>query len=87
MQEIELKLGLDEAQERRLRNSKAVKALSQGPASTETLVSIYFDTPDHALRAEGIALRLRRAGGEGAQSLKSARREITGGLSTPVEIE
>lgn len=87
MQEIELKLGLDETQERRLRNSKAVKALSQGPASTETLVSIYYDTPDHALRAEGIALRLRRAGGEWVQTLKSARSEITGGLSTPVEIE
>lgn len=87
MQEIELKLGLDAAQERRLRNSKAVRALSKGSAKTETLWSIYFDTPGYALRSEGIALRLRRVGGEWVQTLKRARGEMTGGLSKPVEIE
>lgn len=87
MQEVELKLALDAAQERRLRTSKAVKALSRGPAKTEALWSIYFDTPGQALRAEGIALRLRRVGGEWVQTLKRKSGEMTGGLSQPVEIE
>jgi len=87
MQEIELKLGLDAAQEKRLRSSAVVKELSEGPAVTESLWSVYYDTSDHALRAEGIALRLRRVRGEWVQTLKCATGKMANGLSSPVEIE
>ena len=70
MQEIELKLELDGAQETRLRRSARLRALSEGPAKTQSVWSIYYDTPTHDLRALGIALRLRRVGGEWIQTLK-----------------
>ncbi|MEM7211732.1 MAG: CHAD domain-containing protein [Pseudomonadota bacterium] len=87
MQEIELKFDLDGAQEKRLRSSAVVKQLSEGPAVTESLWSVYYDTPDHALRAEGTALRLRRVQGEWVQTVKCTTGAMANGLSNPFEIE
>lgn len=57
--EIELKLRLAPAQARRL----AAHALLAGIAPEKTrLLNTYYDTPDLALKARGIALRLRRKG-------------------------
>src|SRR4051812_20606876 len=48
--------------------SEVARALALGDA--ERLVSIYFDTPDQALRRARVALRLRRAGGRSLQTVK-----------------
>ena len=57
--EIELKLRLAPAQARRL----AAHPLLAGIAPEKTrLLNTYYDTPDLALKARGIALRLRRKG-------------------------
>ena len=87
MTEVELKLLLDPLQERALRDSAQVRALSEGRARTETLHSIYYDTADGALRERRIALRLRRIGRKWVQTVKKANGVIMNGLSTPHEIE
>lgn len=84
--EFELKITLDEAQMRRLRSRSAVRALARGPATTRTLLSIYFDTPDQALRQAGIAFRTRKIGRRWVQTVK-ARGHIVAGVSNHVEIE
>ncbi|MGD1922671.1 MAG: CHAD domain-containing protein [Paracoccaceae bacterium] len=87
MKEIELKIALDKTQERRLRASRDVKLLSEGAASTRNLWSVYYDTDDHALRNEGMALRLRREGRSWVQTLKISHGAMVNGLSQPDEIE
>jgi inorganic triphosphatase YgiF len=71
MPETELKIlvqGSPEALRSRLRKLKAA-----GVSRTRTLRSIYFDTPDHALRKADIALRLRRDGRRWIQTVKTGR--------------
>lgn len=87
MREIELKILLDESQEKRLRVAPALAAMATGRARTSTLQSVYYDTPDQALRAAGIALRLRRKGRSWVQTVKKAETPISGGLSQPIEDE
>ena len=87
MREIELKLLLTEDQEKRLRQCQAVRDLADGPARTQVLRSIYYDTPDHALRKAGIALRLRRSGRQWIQTVKKATTRMAQGLSQPIEDE
>ncbi len=70
MIEAELKIGLDEAGLARLRRSPALAALRAAPARTKALVSVYYDTPGHALAAAGVSLRLRRAGRAWVQTVK-----------------
>ena len=53
---------------------------------TRTLRSIYLDTPEHALKQAGIALRLRRDGRRWIQTVKTAR-QLHGGLSQAGELE
>jgi len=50
------------------------------------LVTRYFDTPDFALSAQGVALRVRRAGRRWLQTLKTEG-ERQGGLSRRAEFE
>jgi inorganic triphosphatase YgiF len=57
-----------------------------GPAKTRNLRSVYYDTPDHALRGCEIALRLRRDGRQWVQTVKSGR-SGSGGFSQVGEIE
>ena len=52
----------------------------------QDLVTRYFDTPDFALSAQGVALRVRRAGRRWLQTLKTEG-ERAGGLSRRVEFE
>jgi len=87
MREIELKLELDEAQEKRLRTAPALKLLGEGRPRTETLHSIYYDTESQDLRRAGIALRLRKAGRRWTQTVKQAARPMRQGLSEPKEDE
>lgn len=58
--EIELKLQAPPAALRDILESKFVGSISMGNVSTRRLVSIYFDTPRHTYRKDGIALRVRR---------------------------
>ncbi|MEM9062717.1 MAG: CYTH and CHAD domain-containing protein [Pseudomonadota bacterium] len=87
MREIELKISLDAAQERQLRASRDLMALSDGAERAHSLWSVYYDTEDHALRRDGIALRLRRQGRSWVQTLKIVDSEMINGLSQPEEIE
>ncbi|HZA02078.1 MAG TPA: CHAD domain-containing protein, partial [Hyphomicrobiaceae bacterium] len=48
--------------------------------------SVYFDTPDHRLRAKGLSLRVRRVGRRWVQTLKAGT-EVQSGLSNPIEVE
>ena len=47
---------------------------------------IYFDTPDHRLRALGISLRLRSDGQSWLQTVKVGT-DVHGGVSNPLEAE
>ena len=57
--ELELKLELTHDELQRVRSHPALGGLAVGEPVTRTLRSIYFDTPDHRLRAQGISFRLR----------------------------
>ena len=75
--EIELKFEFNPADERRLR--RHLRRISGGKRPiSEMLVSVYFDTPDLRLLAEGISLRVRHAGTRYKQTLKIADRRATG---------
>ena len=70
MIESELKITLDARDLARLRRHPALAGLRLAPRRTETLVSVYYDTPDRALAAAGVSLRLRRAGRAWVQTVK-----------------
>ncbi len=76
--ETELKLLLAPQDLRRLRRDASVRALQQGRAATRRVHSVYYDTPDHALRRAGLALRLRADGRRWIQTLKTAGQVAAG---------
>ena len=45
--------------------------LLQGDPEVAKQISIYFDTPDHALSKMGFSLRIRRSGKKHIQTIKS----------------
>jgi triphosphatase len=67
----ELKLELTPQQLQRVSAHPALDDLTVGQPQTRTLRSIYFDTPDHRLRARGISLRLRSIGDQWLQTIKA----------------
>lgn len=84
-QEIELKLALPVSARRALLRHPMLRQAVITPP-TRRLYNIYFDTPEHELRQNGIALRLRRQGRQWLQTVKCAG-ESTGGLSSRPEWE
>jgi len=84
--EIELKLELDPAAQDKLRRSGRVGGFAASRAVTKSLLSIYFDTADQALRKARISLRVRKSGQSWVQTAKLGT-GVSGGLSSPVEAE
>jgi len=88
--EIELKLLVEPADQRRIARLDPVRRLTAGPVRSQTLNNVYFDTPAFDLAAERVALRLRerpgRSGSTWVQTLKDAGR-ATGGLHERQELE
>jgi triphosphatase len=76
--EIELKLLLSPADLRALATHPLVVARTRVARRSVALHSVYFDTPDGALRQRGVALRLRRDRGRWLQTLKGAGEAVAG---------
>src|SRR6516225_11301961 len=91
--ELELKLELTPPEMQRIGADPALQALTVGKPETCLLRSLYFDTPDHQLRTQGISFRLRSSGGRSwVQTIKTTngasegvfdRRELETTLATP----
>ena len=81
--EIELKLALPPQQA-----AAFIKRMARRRSTPvrQVLITRYFDTPDFALSAQGVALRVRRAGRRWLQTLKTEG-ERRGGLSQRAEYE
>jgi len=85
--ELELKLELTPKELQRIAAHPGLEPLTVGRPETHTLRSIYFDSPDHQLRAQGISLRLRSSdGGEWMQTIKAGDAVING-VSDRKELE
>src|SRR5215813_4491941 len=74
--EIELKLELRPEDAARLGTLKSLPRARLGIPKAEQIVTVYFDTPEFALRRAGLSLRLRHAGARRIQTVKS---ELAGG--------
>jgi inorganic triphosphatase YgiF len=88
--ELELKLLVEPADQRRIARLEPVRRLTAGPVRSQRLNNVYFDTPAFDLAAERVALRLRerpgRRGSTWVQTVKDAGR-ATGGLHEREELE
>ena len=84
--ELELKLELTPEELQRVGTHPALEALTVGKPVTRVLRSIYFDTPDHRLRVQGISLRLRAIGEQWVQTVKGGD-GVRNGVSNPDELE
>lgn len=85
--EFELKLELTPQQLQRVGINPALEHLTVGQPVTRTLRSIYYDTPDHRLRAQGISLRVRSIGDQWVQTIQSGRTSARNGASHPDDLE
>ncbi len=76
--EVELKLHVAPADLARVASLPAVLERADGPASVRHLHTVYFDTPDLRLFANGVALRVRRDGDRFTQTLKTVNSATPG---------
>jgi triphosphatase len=74
--EIELKLDVDPTDVAALK-ARVLPGLGTG-GETQHLVSVYYDTPEQALRKHGMTLRLRVAGERRVQTLKAGNGKSAG---------
>uniref|UniRef100_UPI003BA9715C CYTH and CHAD domain-containing protein n=1 Tax=Stappia sp. TaxID=1870903 RepID=UPI003BA9715C len=84
--EVELKLETDRTALQRLKKAAPPPGFTVARAVTKPLQSIYFDTPDLALKTARWSLRVRKTGGSWVQTVKAGT-GVVGGLSTPREHE
>jgi len=84
--EIELKLELESSAQDAIKRAGSIEGFTAGRAVTKTLQSIYFDTPDQALRQARVSLRVRKSGRSWLQTAKLGT-GVMGGLSSPIEAE
>jgi inorganic triphosphatase YgiF len=85
--EFECKLELTPQQLQRVGINPVLEHLTVGKPVTRTLHSIYYDTPDHRLRAQGISLRVRSIGDQWVQTIQSGRTGTRNGASHPGDLE
>ncbi len=85
--EFEFKLELTPQQLARLASHPALANLATGQPAISTVRSIYFDTPDHRLRAQGISLRLRSIGDKWVQAVQATNGPATGVDDVDAEVE
>ena len=83
--ETELKITVDADGLAALKRHPGLARRRIAPRRSEALVSVYYDTPGHALAAAGIALRLRRVGRRWVQTIKRGRGGF--GLFANAEVE
>lgn len=76
--EIELKLGLSPEDLAKLPDHSCLAPFMTAPAVTKLLDSTYFDTPDFALAAAGLSLRVRQTGSGLVQTVKTAGSTASG---------
>ncbi len=86
MQELELKLLIDEAAAREIWNRALQVHLASVRPRARKIKSTYVDTPDHSLHRKGISLRLRRDGRRWLQTVKAGA-SLNGGISKVTEFE
>lgn len=85
--EIELKLLLSkEALEKMLTLDFMVQAIRQGSKKVRRLVSTYYDTQNFALRAHGIAYRVRDKGDGTFEATVKTQKKSADGLSERLEL-
>lgn len=77
-QEIELKLRINAADIPRLKRHPALKSLLVEKSRTRRLVSTYYDTPELALLARKMTLRVRRMSGGWFQAVKGGGGSLAG---------
>jgi inorganic triphosphatase YgiF len=87
--ETELKLRIAPGDAAAIVRHPALKPFKRARAKASKLTSTYFDTPDGALAAAGVALRLRRDGRQWIQTVKGPAigGASAGGLSARPEFE
>lgn len=76
--EVELKLAVSPEALVRLKRHPAVKEHQRGRAASSRLRSVYYDTPERTLSAAGITVRLRTAGRQYLQTVKTAGSRASG---------
>lgn len=86
MTEIELKFLVAPQTLCTVRDQLRARGAIDADAAPRGLRSVYFDTPDLALHAVGLSLRLRRDGARWIQTVKT-RGSLHGGLSQAGEYE
>ena len=84
--EVELKLLIAPTDIWRLQRHPLLKALTRRKLPSQRLVSVYYDTPDLALRKHSVAVRLRRVGRRWLQTVK-AEGSVAAGLHERPEWE
>ncbi len=86
VRELELKLELTPDELQRVNANPALLSVTVGAIATQSIRSIYFDTPDQRLRRADISLRVRSYGDSWVQNVKCGTR-LSNGDSHPVESE
>jgi triphosphatase len=84
--EVELKLLAAPDDLPRIERHPALGSGASAGRHKESLHTVYFDTPEHALAKAGVALRLRQEGTRWIQTLKG-NGEVAAGLHTREELE
>mgnify|MGYP000107532640 CR=1 FL=1 len=84
--ETELKLTLSPADVPRLLRHRLLASQAKDRPRRQTLLNIYYDTPDLQLHRQRVALRLRRTGKRWVQTIKMQGRAV-GGLHQRPEWE
>ncbi len=85
--EIELKGSIRSEHLDQIKTLPAIRKYAVGRARSRKLVTIYFDTPDHALRNQGLSLRVRKVGSAYIQCVKKVDTTRLGGVLVRKEWE